>query len=228
MGPQELLPTGAGLVLEHVQLCGEAAHLFVHSSAAGALCPACGVWSQAFHSGYGRTIADLPIAAVEIVVSHEVDDAKAFELGLPWIEVDGAAVCESGGRVLVPLRDKFLPWLCEAHAHRRGVARREGIAADRMQAGILRALPYKLTDFPGYRIEGTTLCPHGHDALVFAWDGGEPPWPRPPHVVASEDDEDVLYDTTQARIRRVLPFRRRWVRSCATCGSRLIASDTGV
>src|SRR5262249_54129147 len=66
--------------------------------------------------------ADLPIAAIEIVVSHEVDDTKAFELGLPWIEVDGASVCESGGRVLVPVRDRFLPWLCEEHAHRRGAA----------------------------------------------------------------------------------------------------------
>src|SRR5690606_6630779 len=50
-------------------------------------------------------LADLPIAAVEIVVSHEVDDEKAFELGLPWIEVDGGAVCASGGVALTPVRD---------------------------------------------------------------------------------------------------------------------------
>jgi hypothetical protein len=167
--------------------------------------------------------ADLPIAAVEIVVSHEVDDAKAFELGLPWIEVDGASVCESRGHELVPVRDKFLPWLCESHAHRRGVARREGLAADRLRAALVRALPYQLADFPGYRVHETTRCPRGHDALVFAWDGNEPPWPRPPHVLACEEEEDVLYDTTRGRLRRVLPFRRRWVSVCATCGARLVA-----
>jgi hypothetical protein len=165
--------------------------------------------------------ADLPIAAVEILVSHEVDDAKAFELGLPWIEVDGAAVCESEGRVLVPVRDRFVPWLCEAHAHRRGAARREGIARGRARAALLRALPYDLADFPGYRVEGTTLCPRGHDALVFAWDGAEPPWPRPPHVVAYEEEADLLYDRSRARLRQVLPFRRRWASACATCGGRL-------
>src|SRR5215471_14439284 len=48
VGPQELLPTGAGLVLEQVQLCGGVVHLFVHSSASGASCPVCGCWSEAF------------------------------------------------------------------------------------------------------------------------------------------------------------------------------------
>lgn len=68
MGPQELLPTGAGLVLEHVQLCGQEVHLFVRPSAAGASCSACGVWSEAFHSSYARSIADLPVADRQLVI----------------------------------------------------------------------------------------------------------------------------------------------------------------
>ncbi len=55
MGPQELLPTGAGLVLEHVQLCGEVVHLFAHLASSGASCPSCARWSEAFHSSYQRS-----------------------------------------------------------------------------------------------------------------------------------------------------------------------------
>ncbi len=169
--------------------------------------------------------ADLPIAAIEVVVSHEVDDAKAFELGMPWIEVEGAAVCESGGRVLTPVRDRFLPWLCDEHAHRRGASRREGLAAERSRKALMRALPYDLSDFPGFRVDGTTTCPRGHPTLVFAWEGKEPPWPRPPHVVATEARADVLYEKTQRRVHRVLPFRRRWISVCLTCGAPLLDAD---
>ena len=59
------------------------------------------------------------VAAIEVYRTHRVDDEKALDLGAPWVEVDAAAVCESGGRVLLPLRDGFLPWLCEAHAPER-------------------------------------------------------------------------------------------------------------
>ena len=72
MSPQELLPTGAGLVLEQVQLYGEVVHLFVHLEASGACCPTCTCWSEAFHSGYERSIADLPMADRQVVVHLEV------------------------------------------------------------------------------------------------------------------------------------------------------------
>jgi transposase len=79
VGPQELLPTGAGLVLEHIQLCGEVVHLFVRPSAAGASCPACGVWSEAFHSSYARSIADLPISDRQVVVHLDVRRFRCHE-----------------------------------------------------------------------------------------------------------------------------------------------------
>ena len=72
MGPQELLPTGAGLVLEHVQLCGEVVHLFVHLEAAGASCTTCACWSDAFHSSYERNLGDLPIAGRQAVIDLQV------------------------------------------------------------------------------------------------------------------------------------------------------------
>ena len=68
MGPQVLLPTGAGLVLEQVQLCGQIVHVSVRLAALGAPCPTCGHWSEAFHSSYQRSIADLPIADRQVVV----------------------------------------------------------------------------------------------------------------------------------------------------------------
>ena len=71
-GSRELLPDGAGLVLEQVQLCGEVVHLFVRPSAAGASCTHCAIWSEAFHSSYRRTVDDLPIGDRQAVVHLEV------------------------------------------------------------------------------------------------------------------------------------------------------------
>jgi transposase len=83
VGPQELLPTGAGLVLEQVQLCGGVVHLFVHSSASGASCPVCGCWSEAFLCSYQRSIADLPLADRQVVVHLTVRRFRCRESSCP-------------------------------------------------------------------------------------------------------------------------------------------------
>src|SRR5262249_19869252 len=80
---QELLPVGAGLVLEHVQLCGEVVHLFVQLAASGAACPSCACWSEAFHSSYVRGIADLPVADRQAVVHLEVRRFRCHEATCP-------------------------------------------------------------------------------------------------------------------------------------------------
>jgi transposase len=72
VGPQELLPAGAGLVFEHVQLCGSVVHLFVHRSASGGSCPACGCWSEALLGSYQRSVADLPLSDRQVVVHLNV------------------------------------------------------------------------------------------------------------------------------------------------------------
>ncbi|MBX3190560.1 MAG: hypothetical protein KF819_26400 [Labilithrix sp.] len=168
-------------------------------------------------------VADLPIAAVEVLVSHAVDARKAFEIGVPWIEVDAGAVCDTRGRELSPVRDHFLPWLCADHADRRGEAHRDAQIARKTKNQLVRALPYRIEEFPGYVVSDVTRCPNGHDALVFAWSGREPPWPRPPHVVACAADEDVVYDASQKKLRGVMAFRRRWASACAKCGALLEA-----
>ena len=67
-----LLPTGVGLVLEQVQLCGQIVHVSVRLATLGAHCTKCGRWSEAFHSSYQRGIADLPIADRQVVVQLQV------------------------------------------------------------------------------------------------------------------------------------------------------------
>src|SRR5690606_5502983 len=110
-----------------------------------------------------------------------------------------ASVCESGGRRLVAVRDRFLPWFCPTHEGRRGEAFREGRETREQRNALLRGLPYRIEEFPAYRIADVARCPNGHDTLLFAWNGKEAPWPRPPHVVAHESDEDPLYDATTRR-----------------------------
>lgn len=82
MGPQELLPTGAGLVLEQVQLCGEVVHLLARAAASGATCPSCAVWSRASHS-YERHLADLPLADRQVVVHLNVRRFRCGESSCP-------------------------------------------------------------------------------------------------------------------------------------------------
>jgi transposase len=70
--PQMLSLLGAGLVVEQVQLRDEIVHLTVRREGAGAICPRCGAWSEAFHSSYGRGLADLPIAGRQAVIDLRV------------------------------------------------------------------------------------------------------------------------------------------------------------
>jgi len=167
---------------------------------------------------------DLPVAVVEIVHSHAVDRAKGFEIGIPWIEVSAAQVCEDGGRVLVAVQDRFVPWLCPAHAETRGRARREERDERSLAATLARKLPFRLADFPGFRIEGVARCPAGHDALVFAWEGKEPPWPRPPLVVAVERDFDWSFGAARSPTR-VMPWRRAYASACGVCGVPLVPHE---
>ena len=83
MDPQLLLPPGAGLVVEHVQLCDEIMHVTVRCEAAGAHCPKCGAWSEAFHSSYERNLADLPIAGRRSVVDLRVRRFRCYQPGCP-------------------------------------------------------------------------------------------------------------------------------------------------
>ena len=78
MDPQLLLPQGAGLIVEHVLVCDENVHLKVRCDAAGAHCPKCGSWSEAFHSSYERNLGDLPIAGRQAVIELRVRRFRCY------------------------------------------------------------------------------------------------------------------------------------------------------
>ena len=166
--------------------------------------------------------ARIVIAAIEVFATHRVDDDKVFDLGAPWIEVDALAVCRDEGRVLTAVRDKLRPWLCAAHGSSRktaGTAHRERAIR---RASALRALSFSPDAFPGYAVGEIVRCDNGHDAIVWKWRGTIPPWPRPPLVVARETAKkrgiDLVYANVDRTVREVLPFRRAWASTCATCG----------
>jgi transposase len=77
--PQLLLPPGAGLVVEQVQLCDEIVHLTVRGEATGANCPTCSGWSEAFHSSYERNLGDLPVAGRQAVIDLRVRRFRCYQ-----------------------------------------------------------------------------------------------------------------------------------------------------
>ena len=83
MDPQVFLPPGAGLIVEQVQLRDEIVHMTVRREAAGAHCPRCGTWSEAFHSGYERNLGDLPLAGRQAVVDLRVRRFRCYHPACP-------------------------------------------------------------------------------------------------------------------------------------------------
>ena len=83
MDPQLLLPPGAGLVVERVQLWDEIVHVSVCCEAIGASCSKCGAWSEAFHSSYERNLADLPISGRQAVVDLRVRRFRCYQPDCP-------------------------------------------------------------------------------------------------------------------------------------------------
>lgn len=164
--------------------------------------------------------ADLPVGVIEILFTHSVGEEKALELGVPWIEVDAEQICADRGQRLVPVRDRFIPWLCEEHADTRGEAHARKRADRERLAAIVRRLEYRLGDFPAYRVDRIARCSNAHDAIVFAWDGKSAPDPRPPHVVAFERELDPTYQRATGW-KKLLPYRRAFASVCPVCGERI-------
>ena len=157
-------------------------------------------------------LADLPVAVVEILHTHEVDDDKAFELGVPWLEVDATELTRAAGRLLVPVRDRLVPWFCKDHLAQRGEAKRRETSDRERMMRLARTIDYRPSMYPDYEVERITRCVNGHDAFVVRWKGKSPPDPRPPWVVARERADGW---------KRGLPYRRAYETVCPTCGGKL-------
>lgn len=200
-------------------LCRQALPRKVRAAALEHRLPSGRVVDVALLASAERGALPLPVAAVEIVHTHALDEEKARAMAVPWLEVDAAQICADAGLVLVAARDRLVPWLCAEHAGTRGRPERRAREERRRLSELVRRLPYRLADFPGFRAQAIARCPRGHEAIVFAWDGREPPWPRPPHVVAMQSDLDWSFHA--GRAAKVLPWRRTFTSACATCGERL-------
>ena len=75
-----------------------------------------------------------PAAAIEVRVTHAVDESKAELLSVPFIELDGQKVIENP-TIFEPIHDQFLPFTCRAckqakarfHVKVKEVAKQTGI-----------------------------------------------------------------------------------------------------
>ena len=139
-----LFPHLRGLYVEQVQPTGDGVVMQARSRAAGAACPACGVWSSRVHSGYVRTVADGPSGGRPVVIRLLV---RRFLCRNPACrsvtfaeQVDGLT-----GRYLrrsLPLRG-LLAQVGLALAGRAGarLAAMLGVAAHRTTLRLVAALP---------------------------------------------------------------------------------------
>lgn len=60
----------------------------------------------------------IPVAAIEVLVTHKVSEIKAKTLGIPFIEVDGESVIQDP-MALKPINDHFDKFICEQCVNER-------------------------------------------------------------------------------------------------------------
>jgi hypothetical protein len=110
-----------------------------------------------------------PRFAVELLVTHAVDEAKAADLDLPWIELRAADVVEN------PRRWKSV----------RGKLKIDRCKRCRVEAEITAEIlarfcrKWKITLVPPYSAKPASCWKCGEDVLYFSWGKGTPPEPRP-------------------------------------------------
>ena len=143
---------------------------------------------------------DETVAAVEVRVSHELDDLKKKNLSVPFIEVEGHEVLETPTKWL-PITDRFGPLTCSVcrDAYRKFLALTRDIAA-RSRIEIPRSF---------YRYAPTSCWSCRADILVFTWPG---------HKMHSPDRE------LKQPVPEMVQFRRSqaadgeyWVSVCPFC-----------
>lgn len=154
-------------------------------------------------------------SAVEIRVRHAVDDRKAAELPVPWIELDAEDVLKRPER-WSPIRDAFKPVTCDYC--RRKKAYRE--AEIRRVETALAEVEFDYEEYPSFAPVTTRACGDcGTQVPLYRYTGttydGTVPCPRFTEVVRAR----ALYSFETALGLLDSPFIRLVVRSkCQRCG----------
>jgi len=179
--PQSVPATVHAAVMEHRLESGRVVDVALHDSAGNIL------------------------AALEVLVSHAVDEPKAASIAnVPWIEVKAENVIESPSR-WVPVQDHFKPIRCaECNAHRAklaSVARASGSA-------LAPSPPYEAAVYDCYKCKAEMLIyrwtPEGGVEDDELWPTLPPPEPVPPSV--------------QWRFSKQLG-RKYWANVCPRCNA---------
>lgn len=127
--------------------------------------------SDGFIADVALLVQDKPQAAIEILVTHAVDEVKTANISVPFIELDGYAILESP-TIWNPITDRFRPLTCpqcsqnfkKFQAKTSQVAKKTGID-----------LP---TDY--YRYAPCSCWRCKKEILVFTWPGRELHEKQPP------------------------------------------------
>lgn len=130
--------------------------------------------------------AGVPIAAIEVLVSHRVTDEKAealARLGVPWVELCAsealleALVPRDAGGLMLPA-DRIGPdeapagWRCDAHARRETLLRAARVVDSYRAGGARERRIYRVEEL---RVEHTvralSLRRDGREVVAVAYDG---------------------------------------------------------
>ncbi len=151
---------------------------------------------------------DHPAAAVEILATHRVSEAKARRLTIPWVELEAAAVLERP-YWWTAVQDGLRPFRCSQ------CAQQQQERADEMEAIQARAIAVagrtqtSLPPSPPYCYAPHTCWRCAAEMVVFIWPGsGNHSRRRPPAPIPAE----VQHRMTDA-------WGDYWANCCPSCSA---------
>ncbi len=141
-------------------------------------------------------------AAVEIQVTHAVDEAKMGKLSVPFIELDGYEVI-ANPTAWIPITDDFKPFTCEE-------CKRDGAKFQAKAKHIAQGTGIELPS--AYYRYGLSRCwKCKHEIVVFAW----------PKNGMHDDNAPIVKPppkTVQYRFSKTVD-KKYWVNTCPRCQS---------
>ena len=158
--------------------------------------------SNGFIVDVALMVENKPAAAIEIRVSHAVDQNKANLLPVPFIELDGQAVLENS-TIFEPIRDHFLPFIC-------GTCKRAKEQFQVRTNEIAKQTGVKLPDHY-YRYGFCECWRCKREIIVYAW-------PKASEWDNSAPKVKPIPQTIQYRYSKTIGGKY-WVNTCPRCKS---------